>query len=71
MANLRSLVEKHYENVATANLKAEAEIFSPDVVSVEPAPGDRRHTKPGSALSPPLGPEESSAVLPRGAPRQP
>jgi steroid delta-isomerase-like uncharacterized protein len=39
MANLRSLVEKHYENVATANLEAEAEIFSPDVVTVEPAAG--------------------------------
>ncbi|PZS03567.1 MAG: DUF4440 domain-containing protein [Chloroflexi bacterium] len=39
MANLRSLVERHYENFATANIAAEDEIFGPNVVTVDPGAG--------------------------------
>lgn len=36
MTSLKSLVETHYENMATANMARELEIFAPDVVTVEP-----------------------------------
>jgi steroid delta-isomerase-like uncharacterized protein len=39
MADLKSLVEKHYDNVATADMEAEREIFAPDVVTVDPGAG--------------------------------
>lgn len=39
MGELRKIIEKHYENVATNNLDGEDAIFSPSVVTVEPGSG--------------------------------
>lgn len=39
MASLRSLIEKHYEQVANNDFAGVAELFHPDVVTVEPGAG--------------------------------
>ena len=40
--SLRTLVEQHYRNLSTGNLDAEDDLFSPDVVTVDPAAGTIR-----------------------------
>lgn len=42
MTDLREIVERHYTNVSTANIDAEDEIFSPNVVTVDPGAGELR-----------------------------
>jgi ketosteroid isomerase-like protein len=42
MSTLRDLIERHYANVSTGNIEAENEIFSPDVVTVDPGAGELR-----------------------------
>jgi steroid delta-isomerase-like uncharacterized protein len=37
--SLRALVEQHYRNLSTGNLDAEDDLFSPDLVHVDPAVG--------------------------------
>jgi steroid delta-isomerase-like uncharacterized protein len=39
MQHLRSLIERHYRNLSTGDVAAEDALFSPAVVTVEPAAG--------------------------------
>ncbi|HEX2158063.1 MAG TPA: ester cyclase [Actinomycetes bacterium] len=39
MQDVRSLIERHYRNLSTGDVAAEDALFSPDVVTVEPAAG--------------------------------
>ncbi len=42
MQGLRSLIERHYHNLSTGDVAAEDALFSPEVVTVEPAAGTIR-----------------------------
>ena len=42
MQGLRSLVERHYQNLSTGEVAGEDALFSPEVVTVEPAAGTIR-----------------------------
>jgi predicted ester cyclase len=51
MSMLQDLVERHYENVSMGNIEADREIFSADVVTVEPLVGTMEGIEPFLAYS--------------------